>query len=845
MKVKKRLLSILLTVLLIMTSGLTYASENTPVIDKTAKSITRMNDLSLFSYGPEYRDLIVNREMFSRAIVIASGNGGIAELTRGYSEIPDVSTDNEFSHYINTAVSKRIMDIIMESNNFYPKKEMDFSEACTVMVRALGYYTLEPKDTRHRYYINKASELGIIKDLSLSPWEPLTLGTVSVMFEGLFNAKAANAGEKKFYEQSGLFTELLVINNSQAKEELANNQIETDKGVVFTDLDKNSLELGYKYRVKLEDSKLVKVYTKLNLLDSFVVDDKFDSDKLPRNIIYYLNGVKKSYDDIRSSLMRNSTVLLAYDDDNAKYEYGVIYNPIYSEPVIAKNNGFIVNLGDIQSNNNIIDEYGQELDRMQINDGAIVYEVKDVFGKSSYVQVLDERIEGRITSIDINYINRRVIEVDYKRYELSNSIDISKLLTFDIEDKVSILLGHDGKVLDVNKIQYKSGPFIQCIIIGNNLTTNKVGEEQVLTSQGAYFFLDGMKLEVGSTYKVVIDEGTIVKAEKIEKSNRKFSVEKYLDNTITYLDNGKTKKMILPKLQAYYHNGSKVDYDNLKDIIKEGSTLILVKNPENIGYEYGIIVDAVYNYPDIIKDAKGNIEIREGIVLGNHLTMDNLSKNQVLTSNGVYYYLSSINLHLSSMYRIVTDGDTIVKVDREQRGSKSLVVERFLEDRIIYNDGTGIQQIVLPRLSAYYYQGEKVDYDTVKSAIKVNTTVILVQNEYNTGYEYGVVFDPKYSVPKINGSADFVFDSRYNFKDVLYTITDIYGNNSKTIDIDNKIIGQITALLPNKTYPTAIQVGGKNYEISKYYDFSQNIFLHVGSRVTLVLGIDGKIIDIY
>lgn len=845
MKDKKGLFLIFLLLMVVINSSSVNASENTLGVDKVTECITRMNDLGILSYGAEYKDFEVSRGVFSKAIVVTSGYGNLADLTTGYSKIPDVKPNDEFSHYINTAVNKRIMDIIMEDDYFYPKKGITFAEACTVMVRTLGYYTLESKELRNGFYINKAKELGIIKDLNLHPDDIITIGDLSIMLEGLLSAEIVKGTEKKFHEQSGLYIEVLILNNSGTKENLIDNQVETDKGVYYIDFDKNALELGNRYRVKIKDDEILKIYSRLKKLDSFVVGDEIDSTKLPKNISYYFNGEQKNYEGIKSSLMKSSTILLAYNDEGTGYEYGVIYDPIYSEPVIAKSNGAFIEIGDIKINNIIIDNNGQVIDMNQIKDGDVVYEIKDILNRSSYVLAMDERIEGQVTGIELNYINLKIIEVDNKKYELNNSVDIKKVLNINIGDKVALLLDHNGKVLAVNKIQYKSGPFVQCIVTGNNRTTNRVGEEQVLTNLGVFFFLPGIDLEVGSTYKAVIDENLIVKEEKVEKDINRITIEKYQDNVATYLNSGKKKKMVLPKLQAYYHDGVKIEYNNLREIVKNQSQIILVRINENSGYEYGIIIDPIYNYSDIISNAKGNVEIKECIITGNHLTMDSLAKNQVLTTEGTYYHLSNINLHLSSKYRIITDADTIVKVERVQRESKSFVVERFLEDTILYNDGAAMQKLILPRLSTYYYQGEKVDNSLLKNIIKVNSTIVLVQNEYSTGYDYGVVFDPRYSDPKINGSEQYVFDSRYNFKDVLYTVTDIYGNNSKTIDIDNKVTGQITALLPNKSYPTAIQVGGKSYEISKYYDYTKNIYLNVGSRVTLILGYDGKIVDIY
>jgi hypothetical protein len=696
MKFKKILFCIVFIIASMLIPTFAHASENGQInIDLAKQSAKRMRDLNILAFNDEELDLKVSRQVFSKAIVVACGMNEAAELSTNYSKINDVETENEYSSYINIAISKRLMDLMISDNYFYPNREITFAEACTALVRTLGYYTLEAKGKWDNYYISEANNLGITKGIRLKGEDPLPAWAAAEMFDRFLNTKSKNSETQKFFEQIGLYTELIILEDIRTNDTLEENEVNTDKGVYYKNLIGENFELGKKYRVKIKNKEIIDIYTELNNVDEFIIDENFSMSKLPKYIDYYVNGVKAKYNDVKNNLIKSDTVLLVYNESGTSFEYGVIYHPKYSKPEIATKDIYPMQIGNIYLYNTIINKYGQVIKREHIKSGDIVYEVKDLNEKSRYILVIDKKVEGKLTSMSLNSIGNNYIEIDNVKYAISTTLDNRKLYPLNIEDKISISLGYDDKVEDISKIQYKSGPTIECIVTGNNTTMDKVGNNQIITDKGEFFYLNGMSFDVGGKYKIVVDEEKIVKAERIQQFISKFGVDKFLDNTITYFDGVTTK------------------------------------------------------------------------------------------------------------------------------------------------------ELTLPRLSAYYYQGVKIDYNNLKNSIKVNSTIILVKNDYNTGYEYGVIIDPIYGTPKINGVTENFYDINYNSRDVIYTVTDINGNSPKTIVFDNRVTGQITAILPNKTYPSSVVIGGKEYEFSKDFDYNEMIYWNTGYKVTLVLGYDGKIVDIY
>jgi len=67
--------------------------------------------------------------------------------------------------------------------------------------------------------------------------------------------------------------------------------------------------------------------------------------------------------------------------------------------------------------------------------------------------------------------------------------------------------------------------------------------------------------------------------------------------------------------------------------------------------------------------------------------------------------------------------------------------------------------------------------------------------------------------------------------------------------IDNKIVGNITSILPSKYSPTKIQIDNVDYDLGEYVKIdkfnSTSGSFSVGDEISAVLGYDGKVVDAY
>lgn len=284
-------------------------------------------------------------------------------------------------------------------------------------------------------------------------------------------------------------------------------------------------------------------------------------------------------------------------------------------------------------------------------------------------------------------------------------------------------------------------------------------------------------------------------------------------------------------------------------------------------------------YPDI--DITGKLV--ETTIIGNSKTSDSLADNQVYMAgiglaDKIKYTVNSDagELELGVKYKLYLNGTTITKVCLKENDVENYAVTSISGSRIAYKDDNNLTQtMILPRASLYYYHGVTVDYDVVSKAVKAYSSIVLTKKSDNSGYDYGVIIDPNFAEPEVYKADNtklinqlkttkyaFIYrnaniqESQLNAYDVVYFVSDIWNKNTFIYVNDKVVIGTITAFIPDMLNPTGLTINKVNYNFSKYfnksrlnnYDGSIDNFLtnvNVNDFKTLVLGVDGSIVDIY
>lgn len=861
LKFKNKIVSILLALALIF-SNLTAVTVFADGVEQPG-SLVRVQKLGILNEGTADINSLLTRGQLVEGLVAASGLMEKAEGLRGSTVFPDIESGSELSGYINAVIGKGII-YGMPDGYFHPESGVTFAEACTIMVKLLGYVDSDVTGIWPNNYINKASDLELTKDLNLKKNQKINILTAAIMFDRLLGTKVKGDANKTFMDFVGLYpvysapeiavnfnpsdyrmgnitfedniqitkdgklitkadiqdldvvyrvsdinggnrsiivlnnraegnidaflpnefaptsikidgtsygfgkemdvnklsdvkvgdkaaailgydgkvidvrkinfktgneVTIKVLGNMMTSDNLQSNQVLTDLGIYYVLDNSGVLDLGGKYNVAVDGDTIVKVKERLNLQDNYTIhkvvdsviwygEDSTKTMAIPQVSAYYYHGVKQNYNNLSSILKSNMTLIFTYNSDKIGYDYAVIIDPVYSKPEVVVNfNEDSTKLGDIvfDGKTSII-KNGQNISKNDIEDLDVVYNVTDINGRNRNIIVFNNRAEGNIKAFTPNGPSPISIQIENASYTFSKHMNLNKLADFMVGDKVAALLGYDGKVIDLKKIQYKTGVESEIKVLGNSMTIDSLTQNQVMTDLGKYFVADNLiPLEIGRKYKVSIDEDTVVKIKNIESSIEKYSIRGVIDSTVSYGEGSDIKTMNLPKVNAYYYNGTKIDYSTALASLKLSSSLILAKG--NGGYEYGVIIDPVYGKPLVVNE-------------------------------------------------------------NSSREIEDLNNKRYL---FIYRNGTYI----------------------------------------------------------------WTFDYLKN-RDVVYTVTDIWGGNRYIYILDTKVSGKITSILPNMIDIKTIQIGNTSYNISQYFEVSnfRKEGMGVGANVTLVLDINGKVIDI-
>jgi hypothetical protein len=357
------------------------------------------------------------------------------------------------------------------------------------------------------------------------------------------------------------------------------------------------------------------------------------------------------------------------------------------------------------------------------------------------------------------------------------------------------------------------------------------------------------------TKKQIKDTDVVYSVTDISGNNRYILViENYIEGNITdFLADADSLNGI--KIDAVSYN-----YSNDMDITKLAS------------YVKGNLVSIILDKDGKALDIKG-IEHKTGnvaayIILGNSKTSDNLADNEVLTDKGKFTYMEGVeSLEIGVKYQLYVSDNVVTKIDKKENFTENYVVtEKTGLDMKWKNDNNEVNDMKLPKATVYYYHGEKVNYNAAMAAIDAFSSIILSRSSNKNEYEYAVIINPHFSEPKVYKRGDTelwneIQNSKYSYvyKDEMYTmnpynissynvvyfVSDIWNKNCY-IYVTNKIVyGVIEAFTPSKTNASSIKINNQVYELSQYLDRTKLNGSYTGYSIKLIIGVDGKVVDIY
>jgi hypothetical protein len=250
------------------------------------------------------------------------------------------------------------------------------------------------------------------------------------------------------------------------------------------------------------------------------------------------------------------------------------------------------------------------------------------------------------------------------------------------------------------------------------------------------------------------------------------------------------------------------------------------------------------------------------VILENSVINRDSDERRVLTDAGVYYLDPSLKVpQAGKQYVARMKNGQIVKMALADMDFDEISVRYALSGKIIDNAG---RTRYLPSNLKYYYHGALSSFEVLNANMKTNSSLVVGTRSDGTGY--AVLFDPIYSEPRvitpgmtpsmlerlyggktIDRGGKYISPSQIERDDIVYEVTDIWGENAYVIIYSNSVSGEVTAILPNKISPKTIQVDGVNYALSADFPIEKIIGqggVEVDQTVRLLLSGDGQAIDV-
>lgn len=464
----KRLVSLLLTTVIFSTL---FAATNAyaAVGVQTQGAVDRLANIGVID-NTNYaliKDKPVTRAQFAGMLTAAMNLQEIADNMKDTSEYSDIRTGTALCGYINILIDKGLMTPTADGK-FHPDDPITFAQICTSLIRALGYNDQDLSGPWPKNYIDKAKNIKLVTGIIPKSTDKISLEKLSQMFERLFVTnikKASDANEVKFSVDTGLLDEYVILADSQISDNIKDNEVLTDKGILTSEDEQANFELGNKYYFKVEDNKIKVVYGTLNKTEykvvSDIVGDKvFELENmekkdilLPQSAIYYYQGKKADYETIKDKLSINSSIVFGWNDDSTQVEYVVIFDPVYSKPGVVGRAGV-----SIPNDSSVIIKNGFRTFSASVRLFDVVYRVTDIRKINEYVLVVSNYAYGNIISVTPTVLSPKSIIVNVTSstsgstgkitYQINKDFDVSKLANAE-NRSLYVILGFDGSVVDI------------------------------------------------------------------------------------------------------------------------------------------------------------------------------------------------------------------------------------------------------------------------------------------------------------------------------------------------------------------------------------------------------------
>ncbi len=422
-------------------------------IDETspyAKAIDNLTSLGVITGYPDGRFVPkdpLTRAQFAKMIIVMTGNEESA-----LSKTTEVFTDVPASHwgigYINEAAEKELITGYPDGR-FGPEEYLTYAQALTIAVRMLGYSTEEVGTNWPFDYINKANELGLTKQLHFQNNVTITRDVAAYILDASLTAKSGSGSPLANFKK---IEDVVLYGTSETSASIKSNEVVTTGGIFKrgTIHAENYLGKTVTLRVNAEgEIKMISVTSEdpdsLVLLSAYQEEMSTDDGRriaVDKQKPVYYEGEKTTYAAIYANILPGSKI------------------DIYNDYIFVEKNSLLGPLTVTGGSTELTNYFGDLTHALITIDGeeAALADIKK-FDVAYYNEVTNRlyvyttRVTGfyekALPSKD-NLQSVTVSGVSYSNLSLQakTRLDDSEG-SFKINDRVTLLFGNDGSVVDV------------------------------------------------------------------------------------------------------------------------------------------------------------------------------------------------------------------------------------------------------------------------------------------------------------------------------------------------------------------------------------------------------------
>ena len=517
-----------------------------------------VNDLSLYGVlsgfaGYFNPDGTITRAEFAKIASLVAGLEDEVSGSAGNKRFNDVDVTYWANGYINTASSNQLL-VGYPDGMFRPEQTINFAEAVTVILRLLGYTSENLGDNWPYAYLTKAEGLGITENLYQDPYTPVSRANVAVMVYRALQLDMNGTSDKLITKlEITESEETVVIATRNEDVSLSANQVRTDLGVY--ELADSSISVPVLSKVKLmlnKDNEIINfvtVYTPTvqtvtvdTLVENGIAYSSADGSgtlNIKDDTVAYYKGQAQTYGTVKNYIETGSTVNVYYDENGA-LDYIMLTDAEMTDPVVLRQ--------DVYTDMSTVGVTAEQLDNASvIRDGDIssleelqTYDVLYYSAPTSTLYAYCDKISGVYEEALPSKASVSSIEISGTELSLETQTAAQKLGAkegaYQINDKITALLGKDGAIVDVVDLNASDVSSIVILLSTEEVVsedTDSKGRTEtyvnVLTGNGLtmqYKTLKDYSEAIGDVRKVTFDEEGYATFEQISKTKVSGTIDK-------------------------------------------------------------------------------------------------------------------------------------------------------------------------------------------------------------------------------------------------------------------------------------------------------------------------------